>query len=550
MKNIGLIAKSIGIKKTELELFGNYKAKVSLDILSRLKHKKDGKYVLVSAMTPTPQGEGKTVTTIGLSMALNKLKKSSIVTLRQPSLGPVFGIKGGGAGGGNSRIVPLEDVNLHLTGDAHAVGVAHNLLSAVLDNSIYHGNPLNIDINSIDWPRVIDISDRALKNIKIKYANFSRDTRFDITAASEVMAILALSSGIEDLKKRLGKIVVGFTKDGLPVHAGDLKIAGAMAVLLKDAIKPNLLQTIEGTPCFIHAGPFANIAHGNSSILADKIGIKLCNYLVTESGFGADMGAEKFFDIKCRESRMKPDCVVLVASLKALKNHSGEMPILPGVAASKNIFKENIGALKKGSHNLIKQIENIKKFGINVIVSINRFKSDTNKELDLVKGIAIDAGATGAFVSDFWNSGSKGGVELAKAVCNVSEEGLGNKFKFLYPLEDTIKDKIKKIAAEMYGASEILYSEKALNKIAHFEKLGWGKLPICMAKTQLSLSADPSLKGRPANFKIEVRDISPNIGAGFLVPICGNISTMPGLPGRPLAEKIDIDKSGNIRGIF
>ncbi len=549
MINIKKVAQSLGIGERDLELYGNFAAKLRLDILKRLNNKKDGKYVLVSAMTPTPQGEGKTVTTIGLSMAFNRLKKSSIVTLRQPSLGPVFGLKGGGGGGGRSEIVPLEAINLHLTGDFHAVTSAHNLLASALDNSIFHGNPLNIDINTIDFPRVLDISDRALRDIEVRYGNFSRKTRFDITAASEIMAILALSKDLNDLKKRLGNIVVGFNFNKEPVFSRDLRIDGALAVLLKDAIKPNLLQTIEGTPCLVHSGPFANIAHGNSSILADEMGIKLCDWLITESGFGADMGAEKFFDIKCRTSKLIPDCVVLVASIKSLKNHSGRFSLKPGRPAPKEILKEDLELVDKGGENLIKQIENIKKFGMSVVVSINRFKSDTVRELDLARSIALKAGAKDAVVTDFWAKGSSGGLDLARSVESAVKNSK-NDFKFLYNLNDPIKSKVHTIATEMYGAEDVSYSDLANNKIALFERFGWGSLPICMAKTQLSLSGDPMLKGRPRGFTLTIKDVKPDIGAGFLTPICGNISTMPGLPKEPNANNFDIDRNGVIKGLF
>ncbi|MFZ5801155.1 MAG: formate--tetrahydrofolate ligase [Candidatus Omnitrophota bacterium] len=524
------IARRLGIKENYLEVYGRYKAKVSPEVLEGIGRRHNAKYIVVTAITPTPLGEGKTVTSIGLSMALNRLRKKSIVCLRQPSLGPVFGIKGGAAGGGLSQVLPMEDFNLHFTGDAHAVGFAHNLGAAFLDNHIFHGNMLGIDLNNIVWRRVIDISDRSLRSIRIgmgtKKDGVVRDSGFDITAASEVMAILALASGIQDLKKRLKKIVVAYTQSGRPITTGDLRVPGSMAVLLKDAIKPNLIQTLDNTPCFVHAGPFGNIAHGNNSILADKIAIKLCDYLVTESGFGADCGVEKFVNIKCRYSGLKPDCAVMVVSLRSLKAHS----------------------MEAGLANLRKQIENVKVFGIPVVVAINEFETDAPKEIEMIKSQAISFGAHSSCVSRCWAQGAKGGEEMAKAViaacCQPSN------FKFLYPLEIPIERKIEAIATQIYGARAVEFSAMAVERMVKFSSLGFDRLPVCMAKTQFSLSHDPKLKGAPAGYVFPVRDMGVCAGAGFLTAFCGEISTMPGLPSEPAGERIDIDEQGRVTGLF
>lgn len=547
------IAKFLGIKESELSPYENYKAKIDLSILERIKNRSLGKYILVTAITPTPLGEGKTVTTIGLSMALNKIGKKAVCCIRQPSLGPVFGIKGGGGGGGCSRIIPLEDLNLHFTGDIHAVGAANNLLAAFLDNSLYKkGNPLNINPNTLSWRRVVDISDKLLRRIKIGFCEEGKecvyDTGFDITVASEVMAILALSSSLEDLRKRVGKIVVAEDSAGEPVTAEDLKVAGAMAVLLKDAIKPNLSQTQENTPAIIHAGPFANIAHGNSSILADEIALHLSDFTVTEAGFGADCGAEKFFDIKCRYSGLKPDTVVIVCSIRALKMHSGRFKVVAGKPLDKGLISENLGAIEEGICNLEKHIENIGLFGLSSVVAINRFESDTEREITLVKQKAKAAGAKDCVASEVWSKGSKGGIELAKAVIKASCQE--HNFKHLYPLEISIEEKIKTIATKIYGAKDVRYEQGVLEKITKFTKCGYDRLPICMAKTHLSLSHDPNLKGRPKDFILPVRDIRASVGAGFLYPLCGQIQTMPSLPSHPLGEKMDIDKDGNITGLI
>lgn len=550
---ISKIAKSIGIKESELAPYGSYKAKIDLSILERIKNRPLGKYVLVTAMTPTPLGEGKTVTTIGLSMALNRIGKKTICCIRQPSMGPVFGIKGGGGGGGSACIVPLEDLNLHFTGDIHAVGAANNLLSAFLDNSLYKkGNPLNINPNTITWRRVVDISDRLLRRVKVGFNDENKgglhDTGFDITVASEVMAILALAYSLEDLRSRLGKIVVAEDNTERPVTAEDLKVAGAMCVLLKDAIKPNLAQTVENTPAIIHAGPFANIAHGNSSILADEIALRLADFVVTEAGFGADCGAEKFFDIKCRYSGLEPSAVVIVCSIRALKMHSGRFNVVAGKPLDNGLINENLEAIEEGICNLEKHIENIGFFGLPCIVAINRFKTDTQREIELVKQKAKAAGAKDCVVSEVWTNGSRGGIELAKAVMKASRQK--HNFKPLYPLEMPIEEKIKTIATKIYGAKDVRYEQGALEKIAKFTKRGYDKFPICMAKTHLSLSHEPSLKGRPMDFTLPIRDIRASVGAGFLYPLCGEIQTMPSLPSHPLGEKMDVDKDGNITGLI
>jgi len=554
LKPILEIAKKIGIKENELELYGKYKAKITLSIVDRLKDKPFGKYIDVTAITPTPLGEGKTVTTIGLSLGLNKLKKKVITTLRQPSMGPVFGIKGGAAGGGYSQVLPMEDINLHFTGDIHAVGAANNLLAAFIDNSVTKGNKLNINPDTIITRRVVDISDRALRQIKTGLGGeengIPRDTGFDITVASEVMAILALSKDLSDLRSRIGKIIAAFTYDGMPVTAQDLKCAGAMTVLLKDAIKPNLVQTTENTPCIMHAGPFANIAHGNNSILADMIALKLADYVVTESGFGADCGAEKFMDIKCRVSGLKPpDAVVIVCSIRALKMHGGAFKAAPGKKINEEALKkEDVEAVKKGSANLEKHIENMRLFGVPVVVAINRFLYDTDSEIAIIKEIAVKAGASDAVVSEVWEKGGAGGIELAKAVIKICGEK--SDFRFLYPLDMPIEKKIETIAKKIYGAKEVSYSEEAKKKIEHYTKLGYDKLPICMAKTHLSLSHDPELKARPIDFILPIKDVRISAGAGFLYPLCGQMRTMPGLPSVPAGTKVDIDSDGKIVGLF
>lgn len=553
MKNIKEIAGMIDLDEQYLELYGNYKAKVKLEVLQDFKDRPNGKYIDVTAITPTPLGEGKTVTTIGLSMALNRIGKKTITCIRQPSLGPVFGIKGGAAGGGYSQVLPMEDFNLHLTGDTHAVGAAHNLLAAFLDTHIMKGNRLNIDPFSITLNRVVDISDRALRNIIIGLGGplngVPRETGFDITVASEVMAILALTTGLKDLRKRLAGMVVGSTRDGKPVTAEDLKCAGSMTVLLKDAIKPNLLQTIEHTPCFVHAGPFANIAHGNSSVLADQIAIKMGDYIVTESGFGADCGAEKFMNIKCRYSGLKPDAVVIVATVRALKMHGGVFEFIPGQGVDKELMnKPDVKGVIKGCANLEKMIENMKLFGVPVVVAINHFEADTDEEIEAIKERSIGAGAEDAVVSKVWLNGGEGGIELAEAVAAAAEKK--SEFKFLYPLEWPIKKKIETISTRIYGADGVDYTPLAEQNIELYTRQGFDRLPICMAKTHLSLSHDPSLKGRPRGFRVPIRDIRASVGAGFLYPLLGEMRTMPGLPTVPAGTKVDIDENGNIVGLF
>jgi len=552
LKPIQEIAKNIGLKEDELELYGKHKAKVILEVQDRLHARPNGKYIDVTAITPTPLGEGKTVTTVGLSMALNRIGKKTITAIRQPSMGPTFGIKGGAAGGGYSQVVPMEDFNLHLTGDIHAVGVAHNLLAAFIDNSLQKKNPLNIDPFNITWRRVVDISDRALRNIVIglggKVDGVPRETGFDITVASEVMAILALTTGLKDLRKRLGKIVIGYTRDAKPVTTEDLKCAGAMTVLMKDAIKPTLMQTLENTPVFVHAGPFANIAHGNSSILADKIGLKLADYVVTESGFGADCGAEKFLNIKCRYSKLVPDAAVIVCTVRALKMHSGDFTVVAGKPLDEGLIKENLDAIERGACNLEKHIENMKLFGIPVVVAVNRFATDTDKEIELIRDIAKRAGAEDAVESTVWADGGKGGEELAEKVVEAAEKP--SKFKFLYDVEQSIEEKMIIIAKKIYGADGIDISPVVRKKICVYEKNGLDKLPVCMAKTHLSLSHDPKLKGRPKNFTVPIKDIRLSAGAGFLYPLLGDMRTMPGLPTTPAGTNVDIDSTGKTVGLF
>ncbi|OIO01253.1 formate--tetrahydrofolate ligase [Candidatus Desantisbacteria bacterium CG_4_10_14_0_8_um_filter_48_22] len=552
MKPVLDVAKGIGILEDELEMYGKYKAKITLDVLKRLDGKPQGKYIDVTAITPTPLGEGKTVTTIGLSLGLNKIEKKVVTVIRQPSLGPVFGIKGGAAGGGYSQVLPMEDFNLHLTGDVHAVSIAHNLCAAFLDNALLRGNKLNIDPASITWRRVVDVSDRALRNIVIglgtKDDGIPRQTGFDISVASELMAILALTSGLPDLRKRLGMICVGTTYDGRPVTAEDLQVAGAMAVLMKDAIKPNLLQTTENTACFVHAGPFANIAHGNSSIIADNIALKLADYVVTESGFGADMGMEKFMNIKCRCSGLVPNCVVIVCTVRALKMHSGKFTMVAGKPLDEGLVRENLQALEEGMCNLRKHIENAKLFGVPVVVAVNRFTTDTDNEISLIRKRAVEAGAEDAVLSEVWAKGGEGGRELAQAVVRACEKKTD--FKFLYPLDVPIKEKIGAIAVKIYGAKDVSYSPAAEEKIKLYTKFGYDRLPVCMAKTHLSISHEPSWKGAPGGYTLPIRDIRASVGAGFLYPLCGDMRTMPGLPSVPAGVKVDIDSEGRVVGLF
>jgi formyltetrahydrofolate synthetase len=560
MKPIIEIAKQIGLDEDDIEFYGKYKAKIKLEVLDKLKDRPNGKYIDVTAVTPTPLGEGKTVINIGLTQALAKIGKNVISTLREPSMGPVFGIKGGAAGGGYSQVVPMEDINLHFTGDIHAVGVANNLLAAMVDNQIFHPtfrrtNPLNIDSNSISWHRVVDLNDSAMTNINVGKISkhpadgYPRDTGYDITVASEVMAILALANDLKDLRQRLGKIIVAKTKDGKPVTAEDINAAGAMTVVLKDAIKPNLVQTVENVPCIIHAGPFANIAIGNNSVLADKIALKLADYVVTESGFAADCGAEKLLNIKCRSSGLKPDCIVLNATIRALKMHGGGYDFPPGKTPPKEVmFGENVEAVRKGCGNLAKHIENMKKFGVPVVVCINRFTPDTDAEVEAVREEAKKAGAEEAIPVTVWADGGDGGIELAKAVVAACDKP--NEFKFLYPDEASIREKIETIAKEIYGASNVEFAPLAEEKIKLYTDWGLDNLPICVAKTHLSLSHDPNLKGVPTDYTLPIRDIRPSAGAGFLYPLCGEMRTMPGMPSRPASVDVDIDETGKTVGLF
>jgi len=547
------IARRLGLSEDDLDLYGKFKAKLHLNVLDRLAHRPDGKYVTVTAITPTPLGEGKTTTAIGLGMALNRLGRKTINTLRQPSMGPTFGIKGGAAGGGYSQAVPMEDFNLHFTGDIHAVSAAHNLLAAMLDAHILHGNELKIDPYSITWPRVVDISDRALRNIVIglgtKEDGRPRQTGFDISVASEVMAILALASDLEDLRRRLGRIVVGTTEDGQPVTAEDLKAAGAMAVLLKDALMPNLIQTLENTPVIVHAGPFANIAHGNNSIVADKVALKLADFVVTESGFGADCGAEKMINIKCRYSGLKLHAAVIVATIRALKMHGGVGRVVPGRPLPPELISENVEAVQRGCENLQKHVENMRLHGLPVVVAINLFPTDTAREIEAVREAALAAGAVDAVTSDHHARGGNGAMDLARAVIKAAEQP--SEMRFLYPLEWSIKQKIEAIATQVYGADGVDYEPLAEQKIKLYTKLGYDKLPINMAKTHLSLSHDPTLKNRPRNFRLPIRDIRASVGAGFLYPLCGDMRTMPGLPKTPAATKVDLDlQTRKVVGLF
>ncbi|HOR41959.1 MAG TPA: formate--tetrahydrofolate ligase [Atribacterota bacterium] len=547
------IAKSIGIQEEEIDLYGRYKAKVRAGILDSLKDRPQAKYIDVTAITPTPLGEGKTVTSIGLGQGLAKLGKKVINTLREPSMGPVFGIKGGAAGGGYSQVVPMEDLNLHFTGDIHAVGAANNLLCAMLDTHLQKGNKMGINIHSIGINRVMDISDRALRNIIVglggKENGIPRETGFDITVASEVMAILALATDIFDLRERLGKMTVAYTMDGQPVTAEDLKAAGAMTVLLKDALNPNLIQTLEHGPCFMHCGPFANIAHGNNSVLADLIATRSADYVVTESGFGSDMGFEKMCNIKCRTSNLKVDCAVIVCTIRALKMHGGLIKVVAGKPLDmEKLSQENLPAVKKGCENLEKHIEIVLLHGIKPVVVINRFPTDTPAEIALIKEIGLKAGAASVVTHEGWAKGGDGCLELAEAVIEATQHETN--FHYLYPLEASIKEKIEIIATKVYGADGVTYLDQAEKNIKLFESVGFGSLPICMAKTHLSLSHDPALKGRPRNYKIPIRDVRASVGAGFLYPLLGTMMTMPGLPSIPAATKVDIDKNGNTVGLF
>lgn len=543
MEPIVKIAGKLGITEDDLEFYGKYKAKVSFDFWNKIKDRPDGKLILVTAITPTPAGEGKTTTSVGLGQALSKLGKKTCIALREPSLGPVFGIKGGAAGGGYSQVVPMEDINIHFTGDFHAVTSAHNLLAAILDNSIQQGNPFNIDPRRIVLKRVMDMNDRSLRKNVIglggKTEGVPREDGFDITASSEVMAILCLSSGIVDLKKRLANIIVAYTYDNKTVTARDLEAHGAMAMLLKDALKPNLVQTLEHVPAFVHGGPFANIAHGCNSIMATKYGLKLADYFITEAGFAADLGAEKFLDIKCRLAGLKPNAVVIVASIRALKMHGG--------AAKENLGEMDMKALEAGIPNLEKHVENILSFGLPAVVAVNIFPTDTQEELELVSLKCAKLGVP-VVESNIWAKGGAGGIEMAKAVIEACEKD--NTFHYLYDADMTPAEKIRTIATKIYGADGVVFSDKAEKDLKQIHDLGKDNLLICMAKTQASLSDDPTKKGRPTGFTVNVREVRLSAGAGFIVPITGTIMTMPGLPKRPSACSIDVDETGRVSGLF
>ena len=544
MEPIINIAKKIGLGEDDIELYGKYKCKISLDAIKKLENNKDGKLVLVTAINPTPAGEGKSTVTVGLGQALNKIGKNTVIALREPSLGPVFGIKGGAAGGGYAQVVPMEDINLHFTGDMHAITSANNLLCAAIDNHIHQGNLLRIDSRRIVFKRVMDMNDRALRNIVVgmggKINGFLREDGFMITVASEIMAILCMASDLEDLKERMGNILIAYNLDGEPVYAKELEVQGAMALLMKDAIKPNLVQTLENTPAIIHGGPFANIAHGCNSILATKMALKLGEVVVTEGGFGADLGAEKFLDIKCRYGNLKPDCVVIVATMRALKHHGG--------IKKEELNVPNVKALAKGIVNLEKQIENMQKFNIPVVVAINKFVTDSDEEINFIKDFCKNLNVE-VTLSDVWAKGGEGGLELANIVNNILENEKSN-FKVLYDENKSIKEKILTIAKEIYGAINVNYTPAANRQIMELEKFELDKLPICMAKTQYSLSDNPVLLGRPEGFDITVKEVRVSNGAGFIVALTGDIMTMPGLPKVPAANKMDILENGEIVGLF
>lgn len=543
MKPITEVAAALGIKEDELELYGKYKAKVSLDVLKRLEDKPDAKLILVTAINPTPAGEGKTTTNVGLSMGLNKIGKKAITTLREPSLGPCFGVKGGAAGGGYAQVVPMDDINLHFTGDFHAITSAHNLLAALLDNHLQQGNALKIDIKKITWRRVMDMNDRVLRNIIVglggKGDGVTRQAGFDITVASEIMAILCLATSMSDLKDRLSRMVVAYNTDGNAVTAADLEATGAMALLLKDAIKPNLVQTVENTPAFIHGGPFANIAHGCNSVMATRTAMKLADYVVTEAGFGADLGAEKFMDIKCRFAEIHPSAAVIVATVRALKMHGG--------VPKTELGEENLAALSKGTENLERHLENLNKFGVPAVVAINKFPSDTEAELDLLKEKCSRKGIE-VVLSEVFTKGGEGGTELAKKVVEICETNVSH-YKPLYSVEGTIVEKVNTIATEIYRADGVEYTAEAKKQIADIERLGLDKMPICMAKTQYSFSDNATLIGAPKGFKITVREVKVSAGAGFIIAITGEIMTMPGLPKVPAANGMDISEDGTIIGL-
>ena len=544
MKKITEIAEVAGVDEKYLEMYGNYKAKIDYSLLKDNEDKEDGKLILVTAITPTPAGEGKTTTSVGLTDGMRKIGKNAIVALREPSLGPVFGIKGGAAGGGYAQVVPMEDINLHFTGDFHAIGAANNLLAAMLDNHIQQGNELGIDVKQITWKRVVDMNDRQLRHVIDglggKMQGVPREDGFDITVASEIMAVLCLASDITDLKARLARIIVAYTYDGKPVKAADLNAQGAMAALLKDALKPNIVQTLEGTPAIIHGGPFANIAHGCNSITATRIAMKLADYTITEAGFAADLGAEKFLDIKCRMAGINPSAVVIVATVRALKYHGG--------VAKADLNNENLEALEKGLPNLLQHVSNIRNvFGLPCVVAINAFPTDTRAELDLVEARCNELGVNVA-LSEVWAKGGEGGTALAEEVVRLCEEP--NEFRYSYQLEGTIEDKLNAICTKIYHADGVELTANARKQAAQLEELGFGQLPICMAKTQYSFSDNPSLLGAPSGFTVTVKNLKVSAGAGFIVALTGDIMTMPGLPKKPAAEKIDVDENGKITGLF
>ena len=544
MQPIKEVAAKLGLVEDDLELYGKYKAKISLETMQKVENNKDGKLILVTAINPTPAGEGKTTTMIGLSQGLNKIGKKAVVAMREPSLGPCFGVKGGAAGGGYAQVVPMEDINLHFTGDIHAITTANNLIAAMLDNCLQQGNVLNIDPRQIVWKRVVDLNDRALRNIVVglggKVNGVPREDGFDITVASEVMGILCLAASLEDLKARAGRMIVAYTYDGQPVTVDDIKATGAVTLLLKDAIKPNLVQTLDHNPVFVHGGPFANIAHGCNSVMATKLALKLGDYAITEAGFGADLGAEKFLDIKCRQAGLKPDAVVIVATVRALKMHGG--------MDKKELGNENLEALRKGIENLEKHIENIAKYGLPSVVAINAFPTDTENELALLREICNAKGVDVA-LSEVWAKGADGGVELAEKVLEVLETKEAN-FKPIYELDLPIAEKIRTIAKEIYGADDVNFTKKVVTKMKKYEAQGLGNLPVCVAKTQYSLSDDPTLLGRPSGFVVTINDLIPNTGSGFLVAISGDIMRMPGLPKVPAANNMDLKADGEIVGLF
>jgi formate--tetrahydrofolate ligase len=543
MKPIREVASKLGIAEEHLVPYGHTKAKVSMDFVKSLKGKPDGKLILVTAINPTPAGEGKTTTTVGLGDGLNRIGKKTIICLREPSLGPCFGVKGGAAGGGYAQVVPMEDINLHFTGDFHAIGAAHNLLSALIDNHIYWGNELAFDTRRVQWRRVMDMNDRALRSIIGSLGGvangFPREDGFDITVASEVMAIFCLATDLNDLTKRLASIIVGYTRDKKPIYSRDLKAEGPMTVLLKDAIAPNLVQTLENNPAFIHGGPFANIAHGCNSVIATTTALKLADYVVTEAGFGADLGAEKFFDIKCRKADLKPSAVVIVGTIRALKMHGG--------VAKEELGKENVEAVKKGAANLARHIQNVKKFGVQIVVALNRFTADTDAEIKAIRELCTGLGVD-AYECNHWAEGGAGTEALAKAVVELCEKP--NNFAPLYPDDMPLWDKVKTIATSLYGAQDIIADKVVRDRFHEFEKMGFGKYPVCMAKTQYSFSTDPNLKGAPSNHVVPVREIRLSAGAEFIVVICGEVMTMPGLPRVPSANHIKLNEKGEVEGLF